>query len=124
MTVQIVKDGEIQGSFVATAITIFVFLMLFLGFIFEAIRLGWEKFGGQVTAIYLGQLTVWLGYRGARSIFGQPQLPPLPSLPPSLPTDVKPGPVIGPIIIEPLARAKQTDQQEIIVDLDKKEEKK
>jgi hypothetical protein len=108
MKLQIVKDGEIQGSFVATAITVFIFLMILFGFIFETIRVGWEKFGSLVMTTYLGQLGIWLGYKGIKSIWSPQQ-----QLPEQL------GQMAGPIIVEPLAKAMGQKKEEVVVDLDK-----
>lgn len=66
---EIVKDGEIQGSYISTLITLVIFTMLVCGFFVESIRVAWERFGTTISTIYLGQLTVWLAYRGSRAIF-------------------------------------------------------
>ncbi len=110
MKLQIVKDGEIQGSFVATMITVFVFAMFFLGFFIEVVRTGWEKFGATLTTTYLAQLGIWLGYRSAKNIWGSSDIPPQ-IFPSQVSSPPKLTGIVGPIMVEP--------KEEKEIDLDK-----
>lgn len=131
---QIVKDGEIQGSFIATMITIIMFSFLILGFFFEIIRIGWERIGGTATTLYLGQLASWLAYRGAKTVFGPQPPQPQPQLPqvagqviPQIVSAIQKPVTVGPVIVEPkpepLKPTMVNDKEEVIVEEEREEKK-
>lgn len=66
MSLELTKNGAIQGWVVATSFTLMTMLLLFLGFFVESVKTGWEDFGTTYRSIYIGSLVIWLGYKGVK----------------------------------------------------------
>jgi hypothetical protein len=68
MPLQIVKDGQLQGWFTGTVITVWLFFVIIpLAILFDRAGEGFNKIGGHVVALYLGQLTIFFGARVAQN---------------------------------------------------------
>lgn len=65
MRLELFKEGSLQGWVINTIWTFFTMTMLGLGFFMDIVRVGWEKYGGIYTTIYLGGMTAWFAYKVA-----------------------------------------------------------
>lgn len=65
--IQIIKDGSIQGWFVAFMLTVISVITLILSLMFDVVADRFAKVGGAWAAIVIGQFTAWLAYRGYKA---------------------------------------------------------
>jgi len=68
---KIIRNGGIEGWFVALCETVLVYGMWFVSLFSESLTKNFEKTGGFITGIFGISFGTWLAYKGATSIWGK-----------------------------------------------------
>jgi len=68
MSIEIVKEGSIDGAFIALCETVLVFGLLTAGFFVQSIREAWGIMGSYVQVIFPLTLGSWFAYKAVKSL--------------------------------------------------------
>jgi hypothetical protein len=68
MSIQVVKDGSIEGWFVALCETVLIFGLLTAGFFSQPIRNAWGVMGTYIQVIFPLTLGSWFAYKTIKSL--------------------------------------------------------